>query len=149
MSEWSRPLPRLLLIVVIGSSVWNGARRQWESVRFASQLRTHSMEERRAILFAPWYAEVTSLAATLPESASVDVVMLTPQARDVAVLAGPLLQPRDVRYFDGRGAWLRRERARFLHDDKASNAIPGPPPGAAAVTLSIDPAGTPMIRVMR
>lgn len=146
-------LPKLgritFLAAVVLSSIGYGARDYYSLGRIARDLQPLTMEQRRTTLFAPWYAEVAAIRSGLPVASSIDFVMLTPQARDVAVLAGPLLQPRDVRYFDGWEAWRRRERARFFHDDKATNAIPGPPPAAADVTLSIDPAGTPIFQRAR
>lgn len=139
----------VFLAVVVISSIGYGARDYYALGRIARDLQPLTMEQRREALFAPWYAEVAAIRAELPVESSIDFVMLTPQARDVAVLAGPLLQPRDVRYFDGWEAWRKRERARFFHDDKATNAIAGSPPGAANVTFTIDPAGTPILRRAR
>lgn len=139
----------VFLAAVVVSSIGFGARDYYSLGRIANDLQPLTMEQRRTTLFAPWYAEVAATRAGLPVTSSIDFVMLTPQARDIAVLAGPLLQPRDVRYFDGWEAWRRRERARFFHDDQATNAIPGPPPGAADVVLSIDPAAAPIFQRAR
>lgn len=140
---------RALIAALVGASLWYGSPGLYSILRLSASLAQKTPEERRASLFAPWYAEVVDLRNDVPRHASIDLVMISPRTRDVAVLAGPLLQPRDVRYFDGFADWQARRRAVFLHDDKAANAIPGPPPGPADVTVVVDVDSTPMFRVVR
>lgn len=119
-----------------------------DGLRQAAELRPQPMEERKAMLFAPWYAEAVELGRRVPRHGSIDFVMVTPNARDIAVLAGAVLQPRDVRFFDGWDAWRTRTRARFLHDERAANAAAGPPPAPSDVVVAVDPAATPQFRVV-
>lgn len=140
----------ILLVVFVVSTVGSGVRAYLALAQNAASLRHLSMEERRRTLFAPWYGEVVALRDAVPANASIDMVMIVPGARDVAVLAGPLLQPRDVRYFDGWTAWRHRTRARFLHDERAANAVSNRPlPGRAHMTVAVDPTTTPIFKVVR
>jgi len=107
------------------------------------------MSERRPALFGSWFRSVERLRDATPDDATIDIVMLSPAGRDLAVLSGAVLQPRDCRFFDGWDAWKRRERADFLHDDRAANAAPGPPPGPAAFVIAIDPGAREPVSVVR
>lgn len=140
---------RALIAALVGASLWVGFPELFSILRLSASLAQKTPEERRASLFAPWYADVVRLRNDVPRHASIDLVMISPRARDVAVLAGPLLQPRDVRYFDGFADWQARRRAVFLLGDKAANAVPGPPPGPADVTVMVDPGSTPVFVVVR
>jgi hypothetical protein len=128
----------LLAALFLGTIVPYGAPRYLAVLREARALRPLTMEQRRAELFGNWYADAVRMQAEVPPSASIDFVMLTPAARDVAVLAGATLQPRDCRYFDGWDAWRARRRFAFLQDARAANAAPGPPPGSADVVVVVD-----------
>jgi hypothetical protein len=108
------------------------------SVREAAALREHSPQQRKHIVYGTWMAVVEEIRARVPAGGSVDVVMLTPQARETAVFAGAELPQRDVRFFDGWQAWRARERATFFHDDRAANAPAGPPPRPASLVVTID-----------
>lgn len=132
-----RALPIALFLATI---VPYGAPRYAATLRLARDLAKRPMEERRAELFGGWYADAMRLRAETPPNASIDFVMLTPAARDAAILAGAALQPRDCRYFDGWEAWRARRRAEFVHDARAVNAPPGPPPGPADVVVAVDAA---------
>jgi hypothetical protein len=93
---------------------------------------------RRATIFG-WQSKIADeVAARTGPDDPVDLVMADPGARDLAVFAGAFLAPRPVRFFDGIEAWRRRERAMFLHDDRAANAPDRHPPGPAALTMVID-----------
>jgi hypothetical protein len=77
-------------------------------------------------------------ATRVPGTGPVDIIILTPAARERAVFLGAELAPRrDVRFFDSREAWRARRRAVFMHDRRAANAPPGPPPGPAEVVLEL------------
>lgn len=104
----------------------------------AAALRKLARDDRRVDIYGAWYRELRRIRASVPERASVDIVMANADARDTAVFAGAMLEPRDVRYFAGWDAFRRRERARFLLDARAANAPPGPPPGPADAVLLID-----------
>lgn len=134
---WRRALPVALFLATI---VPYGAPRYVAALREARDLAKLSMAQRRAELFGNWYADAMQLQAALPRNASIDFVMLTPAARDVAVLAGAALQPRDCRFFDGWDAWRARRRYAFLRDARAANAAPGPPPGPADAVVVVDAA---------
>ncbi len=138
----------IFILVILAAIVPSGIRRQIETLRLVSALSGRSMEERRSFLFGRWYEEAQRLARTIPPAAPVDLVMIGPDARDVAVLSGALLHPRDCRFFDGWEAWKRRERARFLHDDRAANAVPGPPPQRAEFLVVVDPAAEPPLQIV-
>jgi hypothetical protein len=115
--------------------------------REMAQLRT--IEERRLKQYGSWYASAQQLRGTTPADATIDFVMVTPAARDIAVLAGSELQPRDVRFFEGWDAWKRRKRADFLLDERAANAAPGPLPGPARFIVAVDPSSDPPLRIVR
>ena len=117
-------------------------------VRLAMQLAPLPMEERERALFGPWYAQAEEIRASVPQHASIDFVLLRPEARDLAVLAGALMYPRDARYFDGWDAWRARRRAEFMNDSRAVNAAPGPPPPPAPFVVVADPAATPQLRLV-
>jgi len=130
-----RALPIALFLATI---VPYGAPRYLGALREARGLAKLPMAQRRAELFGTWYADTLRLQAAVPRTASIDFVMLTPAARDVAVLAGATLQPRDCRFFDGWDAWRARRRFAFLQDARAANAAPGPPPGPADAVVVVD-----------
>jgi len=143
-----RVLRIVVLVALVLVSILSAFREHVAQARFAIFLRERTMEDRRRMLFGPWYAEVLDIGNRVPVSGTVDLVMQTPAARDIAVLAGPLFQPRDVRYYDGMQDFHARRRARFLHDEHASNAIPGPPPPEASITVLVDPSARPHFQVM-
>jgi len=134
---WRRALP---IALFLGTIVPFGAPRYLAMLREVRGLARLPMEQRRVELFGNWYADAVRLQGEVSPTKSIDFVMLTPAARDVAVLAGATLQPRDCRYFDGWDAWRARRRAEFLHDARAANAVPGPPPGPADVVVVVDAA---------
>lgn len=108
------------------------------SVREAAALRGHAPAERKRVVLGTWVSVVEEIRARVPAGGSVDVVMLTPQAREMAVFAGAELARRDVRFFDGWEAWRARERATFFRDDRAANAPAGSTPGPASLVVTID-----------
>jgi hypothetical protein len=129
-----------LLGLLILTSVVAGASRLLGVARLGGDMaRLPTFEQRRLTLFGPPYAGVRQLRAAMPANATIDFVMLVPEARDIAVLGGADLQPRDVRFFDGWDAWKLRKRAEFLHDARAANAPPGPPPPPAQFVVAVDP----------
>jgi hypothetical protein len=135
--------------LVAMSVIVYGAPRLAAVVRLALQFAPLTMEERRSTLFGPWYGNVQKLKQTIPPSAAVDFVMVRSEARDLAVLSGALLQPRDCRYFQGWDGWRRRQRVEFLLDARAANAPPGPPPAAASFVILVDPAATDALLFIR
>jgi hypothetical protein len=136
-----------LLVLIVASSVIAGARRLFDTAQLAVQLaRSPDLEARRRVLFGSWYEGVQRLRRETPPDATIDFVMLRAEARDIAVLGAAELQPRDVRLFDGWDAWKRRQRAELLHDARAANAAPGPPPGAARFVVIVDPAAAEPFR---
>lgn len=139
-----------ILGLLLASSVFAGAKRLADTARLARDLRAHAdVEARRAVLFGPWYVAVQQLRRDIPPHASVDFVMVRPDARDIAVLGAAELQPRDVRLFDGWDAWKTRTRAELLRDARAANAVPGPPPPPAQFVIVVDPAATPPLSEWR
>lgn len=129
-----------LLVLIVASSVFAGAKRYYETARLAAQMaRLPDLETRRRVLFGHWYEGVQRLRAATPSNATIDFVMVRPEARDIAVLGAAELQPRDVRLFDGWDAWKQRRRAVLLHDDRAANAVAGPPPSPAQFVVAVDP----------
>lgn len=129
-----------LIVLIVASSVVSGARRLYDVAHLAVQLaRQPDLDTRRRVLFGPWFEGVQRLARETPPSATIDFVMLRPEARDIAVLGAAELQPRDVRLFDGWEAWKQRKRAELLHDTRAANAAPGPPPSRARLVVTVDP----------
>ena len=129
-----------LLVLIVASSVFAGAKRYYETARLAVQMaRLPDLETRRRVLFGHWYECVQRLRAATPANATIDFVMVRPEARDIAVLGAAELQPRDVRLFDGWDAWRQRRRAVLLHADRAANAVAGPPPSPAQFVVVVDP----------
>lgn len=131
-------LTHLVMIVILALPSAKTARDLRSSVREGAALREHSPEQRKRIVYGTWVPVVEEIRARVPAGGSVDIVMLTPQARETAVFAGAELAQRDVRFFDGWEAWRAREPATFFHDDRAANAPPGSLPGAAALVVSVD-----------
>lgn len=137
------------IVVFVAASVIAGAPRLVETLRLARELaRQPDAEGRRVVIFGPWYAAVQRLRDATPANATIDFVMLRAEARDIAVLGAAELQPRDVRLFDGWDAWRARNRAILLHDDRAANAVPGPPPLPAQFVVVVDPAADPPFRIV-
>ena len=129
-----------LLVLIVAATVAAGARRLYDTAALATQMaRLPDLEARRAQLFGAWYGGVQRLRDATPPDAAIDFVMIRPEARDIAVLAAAELQPRDVRLFDGWDAWKQRKRAVLLHDARAANAAPGPPPSRAQLVVIVDP----------
>ena len=139
-----------ILALLLAGTMVAGAKRLGDTARLAYNLRAlPDLEARRTQLFGPWYAAVQQLRRGIPANASVDFVMVRPEARDIAVLAAAELQPRDVRLFDSWNAWIERRRAVLLHDARAANAVPGPLPRPAQFVVVVDPAADPPLREMR
>ena len=129
-----------LLVLIVATTVVAGAKRLYDTAHLAARLaREPDLETRRRVLFGEWYGGVQRLRRDTPPSATIDFVMLRPEARDIAVLGAAELQPRDVRLFDGWEAWRARKRADLLHDARAANAAPGPPPSRAQYVVVVDP----------
>ena len=129
-----------LIVLIVASSVASGAKRLYDTARFAVGIAPHrDLDSRRRIVFGAWYEGVQRLRSATPPDATIDFVMMRPEARDIAVLAATELQPRDVRLFDGEDAWRQRRRAELLHDARAANAAPGPPPSRAQLVVIVDP----------
>ena len=128
-------------VLIVATSIAAGGPRLYDTARLAVQLaRVDGLEARRALLFGDWYRHVQRLRDATPPGATIDFVMVRPEARDIAVLGAAELQPRDVRLFDGWEAWRARKRAELLRDARAANAVPGPPPSPARLVVVVDPA---------
>ncbi len=136
-----------ILVLLVATTIFAGAKRLVETMRTAKALAgVETLEARRAMLFGAWYPAIGQLKRETPPNATIDFVMLRPEARDIAVLGAAELQPRDVRLFDGWEAWRARRRAILLHDDRAANAVPGAPPTVAQFVVVVDPASAPPLR---
>ena len=118
-------------------------------VRLAASLMPLSMQERRVALFGAPYQAAISMRRTLHPGATIDIVMMTPEARDVAILTGSELHGYDCQFFEGVDAWQLRKRAAFFRDARAANAVPGPPPTRASVVLTVAPGADASLRVLR
>jgi hypothetical protein len=118
-----------------------------EQFNRALAMRGESAEARRRVSCGPWYETIVEVRRRVPASGSVDFVMLTPEGRDVVVFAGAALAPRDCRFFSGWDDWRARRRATFFHDERAANAAPGPPPGAASCVVLVDGRLDPPLRI--
>jgi hypothetical protein len=128
-----------ILVLLVAGTMLTGAKRLYETVDLAYHLaRIPDLETRKLTLFGPWYAGVQRLRRETPPDATIDFVLLRPEARDIAVLGAAELQPRDVRLFDGWENWKARRRAELLHDARAANAAPGPPPSPARFVVVVD-----------
>jgi hypothetical protein len=136
-----------ILALIVASTVIAGAQRLADTARLSYHLaRLPDLETRRATLFGSWYEGVQRLRRETPTDATIDFVMLRPEARDIAVLGAAELQPRDVRLFDGWDAWKRRKRAELLHDARAANAVPGLLPSPARFVVVVDPTAAEPLR---
>lgn len=129
---------QVLAVAVLLLPAAGTVRGLWSSLREAAALRGQSAAERKRIVYGTWMPVVEEIRRRVPPGGAIDVVMLTPQARETAVFAGAELAQRDVLFFEGWDAWRARKRATFFHDDRAANAPPGPPPGAAALVVTVD-----------
>jgi hypothetical protein len=139
-----------ILVLLVAGSVFAGAKRLADTGRLARDLQAlPDVEARRTRLFGGWYAAASQVRDRTPANATIDFVMVRPEARDIAVLAAAELQPRDVRLFDGWDAWKQRTRAMLLHDARAANAVPGPPPAPAQFVFAVDPGAEPPLREIR
>ena len=138
-----------LVILLAGSAIWYGAPWLFGVVRLARDLAPLSMNARREAIFGAWYGQATQIRASVPRGAVVDLVMVKPKARDLAVLAGAVLQPCVCQYFDGWTAWRARQRAAFIHDPRAANAPPSVPVQPARIVIAVDPDGTPQLQRVR
>jgi hypothetical protein len=135
------------IAVLVASAILAGARRLGETLRTARDVaKIETIEGRRAMLFGAWYRAIEQLKRETPPNATIDFVMMRPEARDIAVLGAAELQPRDVRLFDGWDAWRARRRAILLHDDRAANAVPGPATAIAQFVVVVDPTVDPPLR---
>jgi hypothetical protein len=139
-----------ILALLMASMIYAGGQRLSGTARLAYDLRQlPDLEARRVRCFGNWYVAAAHLRDHTPVNATIDFVMVRPEARDIAVLAAAELQPRDVRLFDGWDAWKQRRRAILLHDARAANAVPGPPPAPAQFVVAVDPAVEPPLREIR
>ena len=139
-----------VLVLLVASTMFAGAKRLGDTARLARDLSSlPDLETRRARYFGKWYVAIEQVKKATPPNATIDFVMARPEARDIAVLGAAELQPRDVRLFDGMDAWKSRTRAVLLHDDRAANAVPGPPPSAAQYVFIVDPRVEPAVRELR
>jgi hypothetical protein len=139
-----------VVVLIVASSVFAGTKRLADVGRLARELVRQDLETRRATLFGPWYVAVQQLRRDTPADATIDFVMLRPEARDIAVLGAAELQPRDVRLFDGWDAWKQRRRAELLHDARAANAVAAaPPPSPARFVVVVDPTAQPPLHLLQ
>lgn len=136
-----------ILTVIFLPAAVTSSRQLVTRARFAASLAPLPKAERQRAVYGPAYGMAEEIRRRAGDSDAVDFVMLTPEARDLAVFTGALVAPRPVRFFLGEDAWRRRERATFFHDARAANAPPGAPPGRAAVVVLVDPRATPPMRV--
>src|SRR5439155_7533284 len=79
---WRRALP---IALFLGTIVPFGAPRYLAVLREVRGLARLPMERRRVELFGNWYADAVRLQGEVSPTKSIDFVMLTPAARDVAV----------------------------------------------------------------
>jgi hypothetical protein len=136
-----------ILVVLLFLSLPTTVRGLREQFDHALALRGESAEAKRRITSGSWYVTIAEVRRRVPASGSVDFVMLTPEGRDVAVFAGAALAPRDCRFFSGWDDWRARRRATFFQDERAANAPPGPPPGAASCVVLVDGRLDPPLRI--
>jgi hypothetical protein len=144
-----RRLAASFLVLLQAGAIWYGTPPLLQLSRLARSLAPRSMAERRDELFGPWYVEAEQLRAAIPRGAVVDIVMTSPNARDIAVLAGAMLQPCTCQYFDGTRAWRQRQQAIFLHDARAANAAPGNLVRPGQFIIVANPDETPALRMTR
>jgi len=142
-------LRRLALAALLCSTGFFGAARLFDVVTLSWRLHAMPRDQRRAVLFGSWDASARRLAASIPADAAVDMVMVVPESRDLAVLGGAILQPRDCRFFDGWDGWRARRRAEFFHDARAANAPNAVPPPAARYVVAVDPREATPFRLVR
>lgn len=133
--EDRRVVGAVALSMLLLPPMWQSVSHLREDFRSAADLRGRAWSARQRAVYGDWYAVVQRVAATTPNNARVDVVMLTPDAWGIAVFTAAALTPRSTAVFLGEDAWRRRERAAFMHDARAVNAAPGPPPAKADVIL--------------
>jgi hypothetical protein len=138
----------VILAAVVASTVYAGAPRLMETAQLALTMpRFRDVDARRAILFGSWYRAVRQIDGVAPRDASIDFVLLRPEARDIAVLGAAELQPRDVRLFDGWDGWKQRKRTILIHGERAANAVVGPPPLPAPFVVAVDPNAEPPLKL--
>ena len=139
-----------ILVLLVASSVFAGVKRLGDTARLARDLQPlPDVEARRTRLFGGWYAAVAQLRHATPPDATIDFVMMRPEARDIAVLGAAELQPRDVRLFDGWDTWKQRTRTVLVRDARAANAVAGPPSAMARFVVVVDPSADPPLRLLQ
>ena len=126
---------RWVVVAVLLFPAVTTARGLWSAIRETVALRDKPLSERKRIVYGDWFKVIEEVGRRIPKDAAVDVVMLTPRSREMAVFAGAELRGRDVRFFEGWEAWRGRQRAIFMRDPRAVNAPSAAPPGPAAIVL--------------
>lgn len=149
MNDIARRIGLALLVTVLFVPALTTVRGLVAQARAARALRERSADERRRIVLGSWYAVVDEVRRRVPEGGSVDIVMPSPDARDVAVFAGAGLAPRDCRFFSGWDDWRARRRATFVHDARGANAPAGPAPGPASCVIVAEPRLDPPLRIVQ
>lgn len=133
----------VLLVIVAAPAIPTTVRALTNGARTAHEIRSLPAEVRMRAIFGWQHVIAQDVAARVGRHESVDFVMATPEARDLAVLTAPFLAPRPIRFFDGMEAWRTRKRAIFFHDDQSANAPNRSAPDSAAVTVVLDPRRDP------
>lgn len=130
-----RPIRVLAFLVVTVMPVWFSSVYLRDEITVAWRLHRLPWPERQRDVYGESFSVVQELQSKLSSTASVDIIMSSPKSAELAVFTSSALAPRPCRIFLGEDGWRRRERATFVHDSRAVNAPPGPPPGPANVVL--------------
>lgn len=143
-----RILPSVALILFLGSVLPWGLAAYSGLLRTSWAMRPLPMEERRRTELGTWYRAAERLRDSTAPGAPIDIVILVPSQSSLAIEAGSVLHLRDTRFFYGWEAWRKRERAIFLPDSDAVNAVPGPPLGPAVAVVAFDAAAVEPFRLV-
>ena len=133
----------VLLVIVAAPAIPTTVRALMNRARTAYEIRSLPADVRMRAIFGWQHTIAQAVAARVGRHDSVDFVMATPEARDLAVLTAAFLAPRPIRFFDGMDAWRARRRAIFFHDEQSANAPNRSAPDPAALTVVLDPRRDP------
>ena len=106
-------------------------------VSLATTFLPMSEADRRLALLG-WPERIARELTKLGSHEPIDFVILDPGARDLAVFTAARVAPRPSRLFEGRQAFEQRKPAILFRDDRAANAVPGPPSIKARTVVVVD-----------
>jgi hypothetical protein len=143
-----RLLPAALVVCFLAVTAGPGLPRFAKELRFATRLLPRSVEERRARALGGHILDVDAIREATAPGTAIDIVLSSPEDRDLLAHVGAALYLRDCRYFGSWEEWRRRERYELFRATSAANHVPGPPPPPASIVLLLDSRSDTKVRVV-